>query len=92
MEKNASLQKNVDAMTKAQASLAKLIAKKNEDVAYLLKIKSDARGALLACKLNVVVKQDTVPPVLAWAGSPTSRKSRRTWSRRLRAKSWMPRA
>lgn len=69
VQKNAELQKNVDTMAKAQASLARIIADRNEQVSRFMKVKSDARGALAAAsKPGVVVKMDTVPPVLAWGG------------------------
>lgn len=69
VEKNAKLQAYVDAMVRLQASHAEIIAGRNEQITKLLKIKSDARGALAAAnKPGVVVKADTVPPVLAWGG------------------------
>lgn len=69
VEKNAKLQSNVDMMVKAQASLARIISEKNDEITRLLKIKSDARGALAAAnKPGVVVKHGSVPPVLAWGG------------------------
>ena len=69
VEKNTKLQANVDTMAKVQVSLAKIIAEKNDELTRLLKIKSDARGALAAAnKPGVVVKHDSVPPVLAWGG------------------------
>lgn len=69
VEKNAKLQGNIEFLTRTQGKLAAAAAKDNEEVARLLKIKSDARGALAAAnKPGVVVKQDTVPPVLAWGG------------------------
>lgn len=69
VEKNTKLQANVDMMAKVQVSLAKIISEKNDEITRLLKIKSDARGALAAAnKPGVVVKLDSVPPVLAWGG------------------------